>query len=67
MALVCLAFSQVASVRGSDTDEVDRFGWSVAIGGDPFTDMFVAVGAPGADDHGVLEVQKLHCGTRGVA
>ena len=59
----CLTGEQVATIRGSDTDEVDRFGWSVAISGDPMSDMFVAVGAPGADDNGVLEVQQLHCST----
>lgn len=59
----CLTGEQVATIRGSDTDEVDRFGWSVAISGDPMSDMFVAVGAPGADDNGVLEVQELHCST----
>jgi hypothetical protein len=58
-----LSPGQVAKIRGSDTDEVDQFGTSVAIAGDPSGDMFVAVGAPGADDPGVYEVQRIHCST----
>ena len=50
-------------IDGADTNEMDNFGDAVTISGDPNSLMFVAVGAPNAEDNGVLEVQQFICRT----
>jgi hypothetical protein len=54
------AWFETQKLRGDDTDELDMFGSSVTIAGTPPA-MRIAVGAPFAEDRGVLEKQYISC------
>lgn len=56
----CSSF-QVEKLVGSDSADYHRFGDSVTIQTDVSGDVYVAVGAPYAQDYGTLEVQKIVC------
>jgi FG-GAP repeat len=52
---------QTAKLVGLDTSAYNHFGASVSLTGSSDTEMFVAIGAPYAQDYGVLEVQRIVC------
>ena len=40
---------------------MDHFGHAVSISGSTASGLYAVVGAPNAEDHGVLEVQRIYC------